>query len=64
MSDRRPGLDPTTKQQSTLRRERSVTVTHGDLRFGVLASTPAHLLPEVSLVVDPYRVTNVRGKNI
>jgi hypothetical protein len=38
-------------------------VTHGDLRLGVLASTPAHLLPEVSLWVDPYRVTNVREKN-
>jgi len=35
----------------------------GDLRLGVLASTPAHLLPEVSLRVDPYRVTNVRGRN-
>jgi hypothetical protein len=63
VGDRRPGLDPPAKQQSTLRRERSITVTHGDLRLGVLASTPAHLLPEVSLVVDPYRVTNVRGKN-
>jgi hypothetical protein len=63
MSNRRPSLDPPTQQQSTLRREWSVTVTHGDLRLGVLASSPAHLLPEVSLVVDPYRVTNVRGKN-
>jgi hypothetical protein len=63
MSDRTAGLDTTAQQQSTLRREWSVTVTHGDLRLGVLASTPAHLLPEVSLVGDPYRVTNVRGKN-
>jgi hypothetical protein len=64
MSNRTTGLDTTAQQQSPLRREWSVTVTHGDLRLGVLASTPAHLLPEVSLWVDPYRVTNVRGKNI
>jgi hypothetical protein len=63
MSDRRPGLDPPTEQQSTLRRERSVTVTHRDLRVVSKPSTAAHLLPEVSSVVDPYRVTNVRGKN-
>jgi hypothetical protein len=63
MSDRTAGLDTPAQQQSTLRREWSVTVTHGDLRLGVLASTPAHLLPEVSLWVDPYRVTNVRGRN-
>jgi hypothetical protein len=29
----------------------------------VLASSPAHLLPEVSSVGDPYRVTNVRERN-
>ena len=63
VSDGTAGLDPTTQQQSPLGRQRSVTVTHGDLRFGVLASTPAHLLPEVSLVVDLYRVTNVRERN-
>jgi hypothetical protein len=63
VSDRTAGLDTPAQQQSTLRRERSVTVTHGDLRRGELASTPAHLLPEVSLMVDPYRVTNVREKN-
>jgi hypothetical protein len=39
-------------------------VRHEDLRVGELASTPAHLLPEVLLVVDPYRVTNVSGWNI
>ena len=63
VSDRTAGLDPAAQQQSTLWREWSVTVTHGDLRLGVLASTPAHLLPEVSLWVDPYRVTNLRGRN-
>jgi hypothetical protein len=56
------GLDAPAQQQSTLRGERSVTVSHGDLRFGVLASTTAHLLPEVSRFSD-YRVTNVRGRN-
>jgi len=38
-------------------------VTHEDLRLGELASTPAHLLPEVFALVDPYRVTNVRERN-
>jgi hypothetical protein len=56
------GFDAPAQQQSTLRRERSVTVSHGDLRFGVLALSPAHLLPEVSRFVD-YRVTNVRVGN-
>jgi hypothetical protein len=60
MSNRTTGLDTPAQQQST---QWSVTVTHGDLRLGVLASTPAHLPPEVSLRVDPYRVTNVRGRN-
>jgi hypothetical protein len=63
MSDRFAGLDAAAQQQSTSRSERSVTVTHEDLRDGVLASTPAHLLPEVFALVDPYRVTNVRERN-
>jgi hypothetical protein len=63
MRDRGSGLDPLTQQQSTGRGERSVTVTHEDLRGVVLASTPAHLLPEVFALVDPYRVTNVRERN-
>ena len=33
-----------------------------DLRVGELASTPAHLQPEVFLVVDPYRVTKVHER--
>jgi hypothetical protein len=64
MSDRRTSLDPTTQQQSTLRGQRGVTVTHEDLRVGELASTPAHLQPEVFALVDPYRVTNVCERNI
>jgi hypothetical protein len=63
MSDRCPGLDPAAQQQSTLRGQRGVTVTHEDLREVVLASTPAHLLPEVFALVDPYHVTNVRERN-
>jgi hypothetical protein len=38
-------------------------VAHEDLRVVVLASTPAHLLPEVFALVDPYRVTNVFERN-
>jgi hypothetical protein len=63
MSDRRARLDPATQQKSTLSGQRSVTVTHEDLRNGALASTPAHLQPEVFALVDPYRVTNVRERN-
>jgi hypothetical protein len=63
MSDRITGSDPPAQQRSPLARERSVTVTHRDLRVGELASTPAHLLPEVSSVVDPYRITNVHERN-
>jgi hypothetical protein len=63
MRDRRSGFDPLAQQQSAGRRQRGVTVRHEDLRVGELASTPAHLLPEVLLVVDPYRVTNVSGWN-
>jgi len=61
--DRGAGLDPATQQQSTLRGQRGVTVTHEDLREAVLASTPAHLHPEVFALVDPYRATNVRERN-
>jgi len=63
MGDWCAGLDSATQQQSTLRGQRSVTVTHEDLRVGELASTPAHLLPEVFALVDPYRVTNVCERN-
>jgi hypothetical protein len=63
MGDRCPRLDPATQQQSTLRGQRSVTVIHEDLRDGALASSPAHLQPEVFVLVDPYRVTNVRERN-
>jgi hypothetical protein len=38
-------------------------VTNEDLRGVVLASTPAHLPPEVFALVDPYRVTNVGERN-
>jgi hypothetical protein len=58
------GLDPLAQQQSTGGGQRSVTVGHEDLRVGELASTPAHLHPEVFVLVDPYRVNNVRGKYI
>jgi hypothetical protein len=61
--DRRAGLDPATEQESPLRGQRGVTVTHEDLRVVVLASTPAHLPPEVFALVHPYRVTNVRERN-
>jgi hypothetical protein len=63
VSDGNAAGDPTAQQQSTLRGERSVTVTQEDLRVGELASTPAHLHPEVFALVDPYRVTNVRERN-
>jgi hypothetical protein len=55
--------DALAEQESTGRGEWSVTVGHEDLRVGVLASTPAHLLPEVFVLVDPTGVNNVRGKN-
>jgi len=55
--------DPSAEQQSTLRCEGGVTVSHEDLRVVVLAWTPAHLLPEVFALGDPYRVTNVRERN-
>jgi hypothetical protein len=61
--DRCAGLDPATQQESTLRGQRGVTVTHEDLREVVLAWTPAHLLPEVCTLVDPRRVTNVCDGN-
>ncbi len=51
------------EQQSALGGERGVTVTHEDLRVGELASTPAHLQPEVFALVDPCRVTKVRERN-
>ncbi len=62
VSDRAAGLDAPTQQQSTLRREWSVTVTHET--SGVVSKpwTAAHLLPEVSLLVDPH-VTNVHERN-
>jgi hypothetical protein len=63
MCDRCAGLDPAAQQQSTLRGQRSVTVAHEDLRVGELASTPAHLLPEVFALVDPHHVTNVYERN-
>jgi hypothetical protein len=63
MRDRASRLDSAAQQQSTLRGQRSVTVTHEDLREGALAWTPAHLQPEVFALVDPYRVTNVRERN-
>jgi len=63
MGNRRACGDPATQQQTSLRGERSVTVTHEDLRVGELASTPAHLLPEVFALVDPYPVTNVSERN-
>ena len=62
VGDGRAGLDAPAEQQSTLWGERGVTVTHEDLRVGELASTPAHLQPEVFLVVDPYRVTKVHER--
>ncbi len=62
VGDRDAGLDPPAEQQSALGRQRGVTVTHEDLRVGELASTPAHLQPEVFLVVDPYRVTKVHER--
>ena len=49
------------EQKSTSRNEGSVTVAHEDLRVGVLASTPAHVLPEVFALVVSEGVTNVRG---
>ena len=64
MRYRDPAGGPTAQQESTLRRERGVTVTHEDLWVGELASTPAHLHPEAFALVDPYRVTNIRERNI
>lgn len=62
MRDWLTSLDPPTQKQSTGRRQNGVTVTHEDLRVGELASTPAHLLPEVFAMVDPHPpVTNVHG---
>jgi hypothetical protein len=61
MGDHPSALDPLTEQESTRRGEGSVTVGHEDLREVVLASTPAHLHPEVFVLVDPG-VNNVRGK--
>jgi hypothetical protein len=57
------GVDAPAQQQSTMRCQRSVTVTHEDLRVGELAWTPAHLLRGSSALVDPYRVTNVYERN-
>ncbi|HLI73596.1 MAG TPA: hypothetical protein VKU86_06920, partial [Acidimicrobiales bacterium] len=57
-----PSLDASAKKESTGRGEWSVTVGHEDLRVGVLDSTPAHLLPEVFVLVDPHGVNNVCGK--
>jgi hypothetical protein len=62
MGDGCAGLDTPTEQQSTLWGKRGVTVIHEGLRVGELASTPAHLQPEVFLVVDPYRVTKVHER--
>jgi hypothetical protein len=61
MGDGAACLDAPAQQESTGRGERGVTVGHEDLRGGELASTPAHLLPEVFSLVDPGRVNNVRG---
>ena len=63
MGDGGAGFDPPAQQESTPGGQRSITVTHEDLREVVLDSTPAHLLPEVLALVDPYRVTNVRERN-
>jgi len=63
MGDRRACRDAPAEEQSALRSEGSVTVSHEDLRVGELASTPAHLLPEVFALGDPYRVTNVCERN-
>jgi hypothetical protein len=63
VGDRRTGLDAPAEQESSLRGEWSITVRQEDLRGSVLASSPAHLLPEVSSWVDPYRVTNVHERN-
>jgi hypothetical protein len=54
-------FDPSAEQESTCRGEWGVSVGHEDLREVVLASTPAHLHPEVFVLVDPG-VNNVRGK--
>jgi hypothetical protein len=60
---RAASLDALAEQESTGRGQRGVTVGHEDLREVVLASTPAHLLPEVFVLVDPPGVNNVRGRN-
>jgi hypothetical protein len=62
VGDRPTSLDALAQQKSTGRGQRSITVGHEDLRVGELASTPAHLHPEVFVLVDPYRVNNVCGK--
>jgi hypothetical protein len=64
VGDGSTGLDAPAEQESTLRGEWGVTVRQENLRGSVLASSPAHLLPEVSSFVDPYRVTNVHERNI
>jgi hypothetical protein len=56
------GLDAPAQQESTSGGKGSVTVGHEDLRKGVLDSSSAHLLPEVSHLVDPVRVNNVSEK--
>ena len=63
VGDGSTGLDAPAEQESTLRGEWGVTVRQENLRGSVLASSPAHLLPEVSSFVDPYRVTNVHERN-
>jgi hypothetical protein len=63
MSDGFASLNPPAHQQSTSDSERSVTVSHEDLRVVCVPWTAAHLHPEVFAVVDPYRVTNVRERN-
>jgi hypothetical protein len=64
MGDGCAALDPATQQQSTLRGQRSVTVTHEDLREVCVPSTAAHLHPEVFVLGDPHtRVTDVHERN-
>jgi hypothetical protein len=65
MGNRDARGDALAQQQSARRGQWGVTVAQGDLREGGLASTPAHLLPEVFSRVDPaYRVNNVRERNV
>jgi hypothetical protein len=63
VGDRRARLDALAEQESTLGGKGGVTVSHEDLRVAVLAWSPAHLLPEVFVSGDPYRVTNVCERN-